>query len=302
MKTPYCTKILTALLAGTIWAAPALAQDAHKHAAPEKSGDGAKAAAAYTVKIKPTPEIIEAGKPVQLVFAMKDAPGKAVKHFDIVHEKPLHLIMVSKDLSWFAHEHPTANPDGTFSFAFTFPAGGEYTLFSDFTPAGGGLQVVPTTLAVTGTAPTATALAPDADKPAAVEGYSVALNTGGPVTIGGSTAMSYTINRDGKPVTDLQPYLGAMGHLVIISDGRAEYVHAHPAEHGGHSHDPKAPMTGGPTVRFDAHFTKPGLYKSWAQFQRGGQVFTVPFTFKVRAATKPGAAADVDHKGEHDHK
>lgn len=248
----------------------------------------------YTVDVKPVDAAggkIEAGKPVKFLFTLKDPTGAPVKTVEIVHEKPLHLLMVSKDLSWYAHEHPAIQPDGTFTFAFTFPAGGEYTLFNDFTPKDVGMQVVPVTLKVDGTAPAAKPLTADADKPKTVDGHTVTLDTGGLVKTGGETHFAYTIAMDGKPVTDLQPYLGAMGHLVIISQDLKQFVHSHPHEDGDeHAKGGK----NGPKVDFEASFTTPGMYKGWAQFQHMGKVITVPFTFEV----KQGSGAS---EGAHEH-
>ncbi len=256
----------------------------------------------FTVDVKPIGGKIEAGKPVNLLFTLKDPRGMAVKDVEIVHEMPLHLLMVSKDLSWYAHEHPELQPDGTFTFTWTFPSGGEYTLFHDFTPKDVGMQVVPVTLKVEGTPKAAVALTVDNDKPKTVDGYTVTLNTGGPVKTGGATHMAYTITKDGKPVADLAPYLGAMGHLVIISEDLKEFVHSHPHEGGDHS---DASRKGGPKVDFEAHFKAAGVYKGWAQFQHNGKVVTVPFTFNVAQ----GDGKDAGHGGDtksgghgHDHK
>lgn len=254
----------------------------------------------FTVDVKPIGGTITAGKPVSLLFTLKDPRGMAVKEVEVVHEMPLHLLMVSKDLSWYAHEHPALQPDGTFTFTWTFPAGGEYTLFHDFTPKDVGMQVVPVTLKVDGAPAAAVALKADNDKPKTVDGYAVTLDTGGPVKTGGATRMAYTITKDGKPVNDLAPYLGAMGHLVIISQDLKEFVHSHPHEHadGDHDHAKQGhtDMKGGPRVDFEARFKAPGIYKGWAQFQHNGKVITVPFTFNV---AKGEAAAGHDEHGGH---
>lgn len=260
---------------------------------------------------------IEAGKAAAMVFTLKDAKGTPVKDLDTVHEKVLHLLAVSKDLSWFAHEHPTRRADGTFSMPMTFPAGGEYTLYFDFTPKGSPQQVVPVKVTATGTPKAAVPLTVDADKPKTIDGFTVALDTEGTIKAGGKAHMAFTISKDGKPVTTLRPYLGAMGHLVIISQDGTQFVHAHPHEggehgdghgtgghdaHGGHGIDAKkddhksgaghghaapkaAVQTGGPKVDFEARFKEPGTYKAWAQFNVGTaekeRVLTVPFTFTV---------------------
>ena len=78
----------------------------------------------------------------------------------------------------------------------------------------------------------------------------------------------------GKPVTDLQPYLGARGHLLIVSDDLTQYVHSHPA-----ADDPERLPS---DVVFDVIFPQPGAYKLWAQFQRHDRVTTVAFTVDVK--------------------
>jgi hypothetical protein len=62
-----------------------------------------------------------------------------------------------------------------------------------------------------------------------------------------------------------------MGHLVIISADGKLYVHAHAVEG----------KSANGVVEFAAHFTQAGIYKAWGQFQRAGQVYTVPFVLKV---------------------
>lgn len=290
--------------------APAMS-DGHDH------GHGAEAApVTHTVTVAADGDkALEAGKAAPMVFTLKDAKGTPVKDLDTVHEKVLHLLAVSKDLSWFAHEHPTRRADGAFTIPMTFPAGGEYTLYFDFTPKGLPQQVVPVKVTATGTPKAAVPLTVDADKPKTIDGFTVALDTEGKINAGGKAHMSFNITKDGKPVTTLRPYLGAMGHLVIISQDGTQFVHAHPhegSEHGAGAHDahgghgtetkkdehaghggaaPKAADAGmgmgmgGPKVDFEAHFKEPGTYKAWGQFNVGTaekeQVLTVPFTFTV---------------------
>ncbi|MBX3316668.1 MAG: hypothetical protein KF902_07380 [Phycisphaeraceae bacterium] len=299
--------------------APAMA-DGHDH------GHSAEAApVTHTVTVAADGgKAIEAGKAAPMVFTLKDAKGTPVKDLDTVHEKVLHLLAVSKDLSWFAHEHPTRRADGAFTIPMTFPAGGEYTLYFDFTPKGSPQQVVPVKVTATGTPKAAVPLTVDADKPKTIDGFTVALDTEGKVNAGGKAHMSFNITKDGKPVTTLRPYLGAMGHLVIISQDGTQFVHAHPHEggehgagghdahgghgaggadakkddHGGHGGDaPKAAVqTGGPKVDFEAHFKEPGTYKAWGQFNVGTtekeRVLTVPFTFTVEKGAVGAAPAN----------
>ena len=250
----------------------------------------------FTMDVKPVGGKIVVGKPATMVFTIKDPTGLPVTKVQEVHEKLLHLLIVSKDLAWFAHEHPAIQPDGTFTFAYTFPEAGEFVFYNDFTPPNVGQQVVQVPITVEGTAPAKRALTVDADKPKTIEGYTVTLDTGGPIKTGSATHMAYTIAKDGKPVTDLQPYLGAMGHLVIISGDLKEFVHSHPHEEGAEHSAATKGAVGGPKVDFEAHFKAAGVYKGWAQFQvttaAGGKVITVPMTFNV----EKGAGKDDGHK------
>lgn len=243
-----------------------------------------------------TPADIPPGKPIDLAITLKDSARKPVKDVDTVHEKPLHLLVVSKDLSYFAHEHPTRKPDGGFALSFTFPAPGVYTLYHDFTPKGSPQQVVPVEVRVTGTAPAPIALTPDISGPKMIDGYTVTLDSNGPLRTGESH-LSYTLTKDGKPVRDLSPYLGAMGHLVIISEDLRQFVHAHPHDGADHGSAPTSDARG-PKVDFEAHFTAPGRYKSWAQFQHLGKIITIPFTFEVAAASND-AQKDAGHTDPH---
>jgi len=255
----------------------------------------------FTMEVKPVGGKIVVGKPATMIFTIKDPTGLPVTKVEEVHEKLLHLLMVSKDLAWYAHEHPVIQADGTFTFTYTFPEAGEFVFYNDFTPPSVGQQVVQVPITVEGppsTAPAKRVLTVDADKPKTVEGYTVSLDTGGPVKTGAATHMTYTVAKDGKPVTDLQPYLGAMGHLVIISSDLKEFVHSHPHEEGA---EHGAATKGGPKVDFEAHFKAAGIYKGWAQFNVGTtakeQVITVPFTFKVAKGDGKDAASD-GHKHE----
>ncbi len=262
--------------------------------------------ARYTVEIDTLSGTLRPRVESRLRFSLKDPAGAPVSDLQIVHEKPLHLLIVSKDLSWYAHEHPALQPDGTFDLAFTFPSAGEFVLFHDFTPAGVGMQVVPVSLVVEGTPPPPVKLvASDAGK-AITDGYKVDLETNGKLVAGTETQLTYTITRDGRPVDNLQPYLGAMGHLVIISEDLQQFVHSHPVGgdhsddshgdaghgHGGHGASPSASAKN--QVGFHARFPTAGLYKAWAQFQHDGRILTVPFVLRV-------GEGQTHDKGHHDH-
>ena len=106
-----------------------------------------------------------------------------------------------------------------------------------------------------------------------VHGYDVTLQ-GNPVA-GKESELTFQISRAGKPVTDLQPYLGAFGHLVSLRGGDLAYLHNHPAEHA----DPG--MKGGPAITFGTTFPTAGTYRLYLDFQLAGAVHTAEFTVEV---------------------
>jgi len=69
----------------------------------------------------------------------------------------------------------------------------------------------------------------------------------------------------------MEPYLGAKGHLLMVSQDGLTFVHAHPDED----------LSPG-SVTFLARVPKPGLYRAWAQFQRNGIVRTASFVIKAQ--------------------
>ena len=262
---------------------------------------------AFTVEVKPS-EALQPGKPASLTLSVRDPSGQPAKQFEKVHEMFMHVLAVSKDLSWFAHEHPELQKDGTFKLSLAFPSAGEYVLYHDFTPPAVGQQVVSVPLTVPGQAAVPVALKVDIDKPKLVDGYTVAFKATGPIQTEQESELVFEIARDGKPVADLEPYLGAMGHFVIISQDLKSFVHSHPHEEGeeagghghgesGHDSKPHAAEKGGPDVHFHARFEAPGVYKGWGQFQHKGKVLTVPVVFEV----KEGHGAPAKEGGGHKH-
>lgn len=226
----------------------------------------------YDVRVTPASLPIRARAPARLAFQIKDPAGFPVPASDlqVVHEKRLHLLIVSYDLSTFDHVHPTPEEDGRFTLRHRFPAGGRYVLYHDFTPDSVGMQVVPVELAVEGPERPRAPVVLDDGLSKRVDGYDVTL-THGPLAPGRECTITFTLARGGKPVTDLEPFLGAMGHLILISEDRASFVHSHPLDQSAT----------GPGVEFKTSFQRTGVYKAWGQFQRRGRVITVPFVVQV---------------------
>ena len=224
-----------------------------------------------------------AGSPTKLVLQIPDENGEPIKTFDVLHEKLVHLIVVREGLDEFAHLHPEVDASGTITIEHAFPKSGKYRLFADHQPQGKSPGLAAGELVVAGDDEPAAALVPNASNEVAVGEIKahVTIKPGDRET----TVRFHLVDAAGQAVGDLQPYLGAMGHLVIISANGREYVHAHPLG------EAKTAPEG--AVEFAAHFPKPGIYKAWGQFQRDGSVFTVPFVIEHKGG-KP-----MPHTGGH---
>lgn len=237
------------------------------------SAHGPPASASYDVSMAVSPTAPAAGQAATVRFRVRH-DGKPVRQFDTVHEKTSHLIVVSRDLSQFQHLHPVLGTDGVFTVSVQFPTGGAYRMFMDVTPKKGVQLVRPFDVAVQGPPPPVAPLTPDAELTRTVGTVTVKLMAEPAVLKKGGAMLTFHLADQGRPVNDLQPYLGAMGHLVIISADGKRFLHAHPMEDSG--------MRSGAQVAFHTEFPAAGLYKMWAQFQRGGKVITVPFVVIVK--------------------
>lgn len=240
----------------------------------------------FTMTITPAATPV-AGTPIALTLELRDPGGKRVTGLEVMHEKLLHLIVVSADLSFFTHEHPEHHADGLLTHSLTLPSPGEYTAFADFTPSGGKPTVVSAPITIGGPAPAAVGLVPVALPATAHDGgFSVELRADRPLVGSGEAMLAFTVRDANGPVTDLQNYLGAKGHCVIISADRTRYLHSHPM--GGD----------GSTVQFHTTFPAAGTYKIWIELRPRGEPLRVSFTVDVPPgdAAKPmSMTEDEDH-------
>ena len=286
---------------------------------PRKEGDTTtNVERAFKVDFKSEPGTMQAGQPSMLAFTVKDKQGGVVKDLPVVHEKPMHLLIVSKDLADFYHVHPEQSADGSYRVSHVFSNGGEYRLYADFTPKGAVQVVEQIDVKVAGTERAKVALAADSKFEKSVDSLKVVMKPGAEIKAGQELMLDFQAfdAASGKPATDLQNYLGELAHFVIISEDLKDFVHAHPMakgekmsdmkmdgkktdEHsaGGHDHstmEGETKKTSASEVSAHMAFPRAGLYKLWAQFQRGGKVVSVPFVVNVPAGNRePARAANV---------
>jgi len=175
-------------------------------------------------------------------------------------------------------------------------------VLSDFLPGGGASQFIARPLVTAGftgdLASVSAHLVPDTVLTKTVAGMTATLTMDPPVfTVGqyGHLTFHLTDAATGRPVTDLQTYLGAFGHTLVMSEDMAEYVHSHPLDILARPDDDGGPpqfaippdadleaLRGGPEVTFEGLWPKPGRYRAWTQFRRHDEISTFSFTLDVK--------------------
>jgi hypothetical protein len=229
-----------------------------------------------TTKVKLTaPKNLAPNQPINLVIDIQDATGKPVNKFELFQEKIMHLIVVSDDLRSFAHIHPEYKENGRFEVTANFPESGNYTLFSDYKPAGTKEIVSLMNITIPGSVPLPKNLE-KFTKTKTISDTKVNLNISTPkIKAGQDINLTFDVkDNKNQPVKDLQTYLGEKGHLVIIKSSSllttADYIHAHPLKN-----------TPDEKIEFHTKFPQSGTYKMWMQFNRNAQIKTADFWVNV---------------------
>src|SRR5688500_7685388 len=103
--------------------------------APERRAPG------YHTEFRTEPREVRAGEPATLRFRIRDEHGQTVTDVRIVHEKAMHVLVVSGDLAEFEHIHTEQQPDGSYQTSHPFTSRGDYLLYVDYTPPNGAQTV-----------------------------------------------------------------------------------------------------------------------------------------------------------------
>lgn len=250
----------------------------------------APSAAGVEMDMRAEPASPEPGEPTRLVYCVEDAEsGEAVTELPVDHERQMHLIAVSRDLERFKHIHPLPN-GRDFAVTAEFREGGDYVLFNEFVRDG--QKVLDRRQVEVGAGGGEASLSLDTE-PKTVDGVKVSLEAPDEIRAGEEAAFTYTLEENGTPVDDLEPYLGAPAHVAVVSEDTREFAHTHgedgasgsggseghggEGEHAGHS----GKQTYGPRIGFHHTFDEPGAYKVWAEFNHQGGVIAVPFVVEV---------------------
>jgi hypothetical protein len=231
-------------------------------------------------RLDPVTTRLSTGAAEPFAFRVLGPDGKPVTGYTENHDRDLHLILVRRDMSGYQHLHPVLDATGTWTVPLSVATPGQYRVLADFRPAGASESL---TLGVDVPAPGdyRPVPLPPASRTAEVDGYTVTLT--GDLDAGRTTELGLTVSRGGQPVTDLEPYLGALGHLVVLREGDLAYLHVHPARDDA--------------LAFQAEVPSPGVYRLYLDFQHAGKVRTAEFTATTAGVTQPPAPTAHDADG-----
>ena len=190
-------------------------------------------------------------------FVVEGPDGRPVVDYDLTHERELHLVVVRRDGTGFSHLHPERRPDGTWETELVLGPGA-HRAYADFAPAG----QEPRTLAVDLLVPGAVDPQPWPDPAQVAQVDDLEVRLDGSLEPGQPSSLSFTVTRGGAPV-DVEPYLGARGHLVALREGDLGYLHVHAEQDA---------------LDFTATAPTAGRYRLYLQVQVDGVVRTAELT------------------------
>ncbi|MGA7356843.1 MAG: hypothetical protein WBW76_15570 [Candidatus Cybelea sp.] len=229
-------------------------------------------------------------------LAPKGSPD-VIRSYQIDMTKYLHMIAISDDFRTFLHIHPTLGADGHFLLDQTFPLPARYHIYIDAHPDDFGQQVFRFDVDFGGPAGAATRDLSETGTVSAAGPYSVSISSNS-LSMQSESRIVVHILKNGKPATDLHPYLGALAHAVFIDAGDLSYVHVHPIplsagtkgtgqvlmNSGDMAMPPPLPssMISSPDMLLHVALREPGTYKLWLQFRGGSNLYVAPFIVTAR--------------------
>jgi hypothetical protein len=235
------------------------------------------------VALSTNPTEPEAGRPLTLTLDLSDgSTGLPVEDLVPHHEALMHLVVIDADGAFFAHVHPARIAPGRYTSMLTPDRPGRYTAYVEIARQDGGVRVIARDFHVGGTAPAAP------PPPAIGLGTRMAggmqvnvTSSATPIKAGRQTTLTFSFTEGGSPVSDLRPWLGMAGHLIVRGAEGAIYGHVHAFGPMGPGGLTASAVSYGPDVRFVYTFPQPGRYQLWGQFKHSGEIVTVPVVVEV---------------------
>ncbi len=257
------------------------------------SAPGGRPYANLTLRTEPAKPVT--GKPVTITLLLTDGnTGRPVDDLVAHHAALLHTVITGEAGKDFHHVHPVRTGPGLYRLQLTMRSPGRHLLYAEFERADSGAQLVTGSFVVdrapTGQPRRAAAARRGTGPALSAPEYgtgSIQLSPGKPVA-GRPVTIAAHVTADGRPATDLQPWLGMAGHLIVRDPESAFFGHVHElTSMAAQSRSPDQPppdetvAAEGPELRFTFTFPAAGRYLVWIQYARGFRIYTVPTTVTV---------------------
>jgi len=267
------------------------AEKAQKH---EDHGAQSPVAMLTSVDLEIKPSEPKAGKETELIFSLKDADGKPLKGLTISHERILHAIIISSDFTVFAHIHPedfgAVTSDmlkkAEFKVKYAFPKAGKYLMAVDYAVKGSGLS--DSFMADVSGSPGMGSMIKDFSRKKKIGDYEITLSTKPEkIKAGKKTSLSYEIRKNGKKVTNLEPYLGAPMHIAVVMTDFNNFQHTHGEVPGASKHSSAGhemhdvPAKFGPIIKASLIFPVKGEYVIFGEIKHNVKIIPIKFMVKV---------------------
>ncbi len=225
---------------------------------------------------------LEKGKETSFTLSLKDKGGQPVTLDGLVerHTQKIHLLVVDESLTDYHHIHPVAGKEpGTYTFSFTPLTGYSYMLYVDVKPVDGTPQMLPVLVAGVEKCNETCVDKAVVDK-AVFGGNKASLSFASKTLHAGKPArgeLFLTTGDDSTPLKNLEPVMGAYGHIVGFYEGFGAVAHIHPL-----GKEPEQDTDRGASpLSFMLHPESPGFMKVFVQLRVDGKDVFLPFSIFI---------------------
>jgi hypothetical protein len=257
--------VVVMFLAFPVWAGPGHDHNEHDHSEPE-------------IVITPiTPTQLKAGEENEVVLFIQDKQAKPVdvSRFEVVHTKPVHLLIIDPELNDYHHKHPTQTSTGQYAFDFIPQTACSYRIWADVQLKGSHQHYVPVDLK--GAAECKEPIDKTVNLESSSQGYDFKLELEGAPKAGEAVMVTMSISKNGEAVNVLEPVMGAFAHMVGFYEDYQSIAHIHPMG----AEPTENTERGEPTLQFHIEPEHTGYLKLFAQIQIDGKQVFAPFVLKI---------------------
>ncbi len=247
-----------------------------------KKMDMEHSASTNTLKLEMiSPALLEVGREAKLTLKLSEAVNNKPVPFEKLkeaHTKRFHLLVIDETLTDYHHVHPVPDKKtGEYSFSFVPNKKGNYRIWADVIPIATGKEEY-IIADLKGKEAAKGNIEKKSSNKVIVDGLTFELLFDTELKAGSQAMGKVKITKGKKPVTNLQPIMGAFAHIVAFNEDRESIVHIHPMGKEPES----ASDRGGPELDFHIEPKKAGFNKLFVQVNVNGKEVFAPFGVVIK--------------------